>query len=86
MAHHCHATDCTKEVPPQMWGCKRHWFMLPLAIRNRIWQTYRVGQCDDMNPSRDYCLAARDAVVAVAHLEGRVPDTRIYDMFLVQEE
>ena len=35
-----------------------------------------------MNPSAEYCLAARDAVVAVARREGIEPDTKLYDFFL----
>lgn len=82
MAHHCHATGCSEEVPPEMWGCRRHWFMVPKPIRDRIWRFYRIGQCDDMNPSDNYCLAAKDAVIAVAKKEGKIPDTRLYDAFL----
>ena len=65
-----------------MFACRRHWFMVPKPIRYRIWATYRVGQCDDMNPSAAYCRAARDAVIAVATKEGREPDTALYDMFI----
>lgn len=82
MAHTCHATGCETAVPPEMWGCKKHWFMVPKPIRDRIWATYRRGQCDDMNPSTEYCEAARDAVIAVAKREGIVPDTAVYDFFL----
>lgn len=82
MAHSCHATGCKAHVPPQMWGCKKHWFMVPTEIRDRIWRTYRVGQCDDKNPSKEYLEAAREAVVSVAGKEGLVPDTRLYDVFL----
>jgi len=60
--------------------------MVPKAIRTRIWAAYRPGQCDDMNPSRAYCLAARDAVLAVAAQEGREPDVRLYDAFLREEQ
>ena len=84
MSHHCHATGCTLSVPPTMWGCRRHWFKVPKPIRDRIWATYRAGQCDDMNPSGDYCRAARDAVITVATKEGRIPDTRLYDFFLAR--
>ena len=56
--------------------------MVPKSIRDRIWTTYRAGQCDDMNPSAEYCRAARDAVIAVALREGRTPDTTLYDHFL----
>lgn len=83
MSHHCHATACPIEVPPTMWGCKRHWFMVPKPIRDRIWASYRVGQCDDMNPSMEYCHAAREAVIAVAELEGKESDTKLYDLFLL---
>lgn len=82
MSHHCHATACKVEVLPQMWGCRRHWFMVPKPVRDRIWRFYRVGQCDDMNPSDSYCQAAKDAVVAVARKEGIEPDTRLYDIWL----
>ena len=82
MAHSCHATDCRVAVPPEMWGCRRHWFMVPKPIRDRIWRSYRAGQCDDMTPSLEYCMAAKDAVIAVATKENLKPDTRIYDLFL----
>jgi hypothetical protein len=65
-----------------MWGCKKHWFMVPKALRDRIWTTYRVGQCDDMNPSRAYLVTAREAVIAVARRENIMPDTDLYDHFL----
>lgn len=82
MAHTCHATDCKRRVPPQMWGCARHWYMVPPRIRSRIWAAFRPGQCDDKRPSKEYLEAARDAVVAVAEQEGREPDTRLYDLML----
>ena len=74
-----------RALPPEMWGCRKHWFMVPKPIRDRIWRTYRVGQCDDMNPSRGYLLAAKEAVVAVAKKEGREPNTTLYDHFLREE-
>lgn len=82
MAHTCHATGCNVAVPPEMWGCRKHWFMVPKLVRDRIWATYRRGQCDDMNPSKEYCLTACEAVIAVAQREGVVPDTAVYDFFL----
>jgi len=65
-----------------MWGCKRHWFMVPKPIRDRIWRHYRPGQERDWKPSRAYLEAAKEAVVAVAQREGKAPDTRVYDAFL----
>lgn len=81
MSHHCHATDCKVDVPPEMFMCRKHWFTLPQAMRNRIWVTYREGQCDDMSPSKAYCEAAKDAVTFVARKEGREPDVLLYEVF-----
>ena len=81
-SHGCHATACRVAVQPEMLMCRRHWFTVPKAIRDRVWATYRSGQCDDMNPSAEYCEAAKAAVVAVAIREGRVPDTALYDLIL----
>lgn len=81
MAHHCHATDCTREIKPELFMCYPHWKMVPRPMQNQIWATYRQGQCDDLNPSAEYCQAARNAVIAVAEREGKQPDTKLYDMF-----
>lgn len=59
--HTCHWPGCNTQVPPAMWGCKRHWFMLPKHIRDEIWRTYRPGQEKDMDPSDDYMKAAQAA-------------------------
>ncbi len=82
MSHHCHATGCRTEVPPVMWGCFKHWMMVPRAIQNRVRRNYRPGQCEDWKPSKAYLEAARDAVIAVARQEGLEPDTKLYDAFL----
>jgi len=65
-----------------MFACRRHWFSLPLFMRNAIMLTYRDGQCDDWMPSRKYCEAAKAAVVWLAEKEKRAPDTRVYDFFM----
>ncbi len=78
--HHCHATGCKEPVPPEMFMCRRHWFSLPKTLRNRIWSTYRSGQCDDWNISKAYADAARESVHYIAKREGRVPDVAIYDL------
>jgi hypothetical protein len=59
--HHCHWPDCDKQVPPAAWGCRAHWYRLPLALRNKIWATYRVGQEVTMTPSAAYIAVAREA-------------------------
>lgn len=59
MSHTCHWPRCPVEVPPAMWGCKKHWFRLPLRLRNRIWQTYVPGQETTKDPSQAYLDAAQ---------------------------
>jgi hypothetical protein len=59
--HTCHWPGCKVQVPPALWGCKAHWRKIPNHLKNRIWDTYRIGQEQDMSPSKAY-LAAADAV------------------------
>jgi UDP-N-acetylmuramoylalanine-D-glutamate ligase len=70
VSHHCHAAACHQGVPPEMLMCARHWRMVPQALKREVWRTYRQGQCDDMQISHEYAVAARAAVTAVAKLEG----------------
>lgn len=85
MSHHCHATDCPREVPPEMFMCRSHWFSLPKRMRDAIWRTYRPGQCDDWNISREYSEAAKAAVRFIAAKEGREPDVSVYEMLEPKE-
>jgi hypothetical protein len=59
--HHCHWPGCTEQVPPAKWGCREHWYRLPIGIRNKIWGAFRPGQEIDGNPSLAYIRAAREA-------------------------
>ena len=59
MAHHCHWPGCEKDCPPAMWGCRKHWFMLPKRLRDMIWAAYVPGQEITKTPSVDYIWAAR---------------------------
>jgi len=58
--HKCHWPDCGKQVPPAMWGCKFHWFKLPVSLRNKIWAAYPPGQEIKGTPSRQYVKVARE--------------------------
>lgn len=79
MAHTCHATGCERRVPPEMFMCRSHWFSLPKRLRDRIWATYRPGQCDDWNISQAYSEAAKECVRFIAAKEGREPDVSVYE-------
>jgi hypothetical protein len=63
--HTCHATGCRVHVPPAMFMCKRHWFMVPRAMRDAIWDTYVPGQEIRKDPSDEYLKAAQRAIAAV---------------------
>lgn len=64
--HHCHWPGCKQQVPPALWGCKRHWFQLPKSLRNKIWATYEPGQEVDGTPSDSYLKVAREVQEWVA--------------------
>jgi len=69
--HVCHADGCNVEVPPKMFMCKRHWFMVPKPMRDRIWATYVSGQEIRKDPTDEYMEASMQAIEAVAAKEGR---------------
>lgn len=58
--HTCHWPGCDKAVPPAMWGCKAHWYRLPIALRNKVWATFRPGQEVSKRPSAEYVAVARE--------------------------
>lgn len=59
--HRCHWPQCEIQVPPAAWGCKKHWFALPLRIRNRIWKSYTPSQEITGSPNGEYMAAAKEA-------------------------
>ena len=68
--HNCHARDCTTLVSPRLLMCRRHWRMVPQALQDEVWRTYRQGQELDKDPSMAYIQAAKAAIAAVAHQES----------------
>jgi hypothetical protein len=69
MNHLCHAVDCEIPVPPRMLMCRTHWGALPAPAKRIIWHYYRPGQEVRKDPSREYMLAHRIAVLLVAFHE-----------------
>lgn len=61
--HTCHWPGCKAQVPPALWGCKIHWYMLPRDLRSKIWATYQPGQEVTQTPSAEYLRVA----LAVQH-------------------
>lgn len=68
--HRCHALRCKTPVAPKLLMCYRHWRMVPKALQQRVWDTYRPGQEITKDPSPEYLVAALAAVDAVADKEG----------------
>jgi hypothetical protein len=58
--HGCHWPGCAAQVPPAAWGCKKHWFMLPKELRDKVWAAYRPGQERNLTPSRRYLEVAHE--------------------------
>lgn len=67
--HTCHWPGCTTQVKPAMWGCSKHWFLLPRHLRNKIWATYRPGQEIDGRPSVQYIRVAQEVQLWVRENE-----------------
>ena len=70
MSHHCHAAGCRREVPPRLFMCRPHWYMVPKDLRDEIWRHHRPGQETDKQPSAEYLATARRAIAAVAAKEA----------------
>lgn len=83
MTHHCHATDCNREIKPELFMCAKHWHMVPKELRDLIWHHYKDGQCETKRPSTEYCMVASLAVEAVAEKESRIPNTDLYKALII---
>jgi len=68
-AHTCHAHGCTKHVSPELLMCRRHWKLVPKALKKAVFRHYRPGQEIHKRPSDDYLVAAANAINAVAEIE-----------------
>ena len=64
--HTCHVPTCDVPVPRQMLMCKRCWYQVPKALRDRVWATYQNGQeAGLVTPSEAWHEAANEAIEAV---------------------
>lgn len=72
--HTCHAEGCGVRVPPRMFMCRTHWYMVPKALRDLVWLHYQSGQerlDGTAVPSDEYLEVTREAIEVVAGKEGR---------------
>lgn len=70
MPHYCHAKQCTTRVPPAMFMCRKHWYMLPKATRDAVWAVYVEGQETRMDPTMEYLEVTSKAIAWLAVEEG----------------
>lgn len=68
--HTCHAQNCTVPVPPKMFMCKRHWFMLPKATRDAVWAVYVPGQEIRKDPTPEYLTVTGNAIAWLDAIEN----------------
>lgn len=68
--HGCHWPGCTAQVPPAMWGCKKHWYRLPHKLRMLVWSAYKPGQEERLDPSPRYIRVANKVQAWIAEHGG----------------
>lgn len=68
--HTCHAKGCDKPVPPRMFMCRPHWYMIPKKDRDRLWAVYVPGQERRKDPTDEYLEVAHELVELVAAKEA----------------
>ena len=56
--HICLGPDCRKWVPDRVLMCARHWFMVPLELRRRVWATWDDGRGQSSPEHREATWAA----------------------------
>jgi hypothetical protein len=71
-SHHCHATGCTKQVPPAYFMCAMHWRMVPRDLQALVWEHYNAGQENgDADVTQEYIEVTERAINAVAEHEAK---------------
>lgn len=53
-----------------MFMCRRHWYMLPKATRDMVWEVYVPGQENRMDPTAEYLDVTRAAIDWLAEYEA----------------
>lgn len=60
IVHRCHWPTCITPVPPRMWGCRKHWRMIPQILKDKLWKAYVVRQEVNKNPTMEYLQVAME--------------------------
>jgi hypothetical protein len=59
----CPVAGCSMRIRPNLSMCARHWSMVPIPMRARIWEAYRY------RGAVEHLAAIRAAIVAVQNRE-----------------
>jgi hypothetical protein len=57
----CPVSGCREQIDPSRLMCRRHWYLVPKQIRDRVWATWRSGQGA---LSKEHLEAVRVAITA----------------------
>jgi hypothetical protein len=66
-AGHCPVPGCAEPVDPARLMCRRHWYLVPRPLRNRVWATWRSGLAA---ASPEHQEAVRAAITAAGPPPG----------------
>lgn len=68
MNHTCHAIDCRTPCKPEHLMCAKHWAMLSAGRQKRVYEEYRVGQCNGKPPPSQAWHDAADLAIMYVHI------------------
>lgn len=71
----CLGLSCKKHAKVQGLFCLTHWRMVPVAVKNRIEATYRVGQNVTFEASQDWKQAVANAEQCVHGKQREIEDS-----------
>lgn len=55
---HCPVTGCDEQIDPSRLMCRRHWYLVPKLLRDRVWATWRSGEGAHSAEHRQAVLSA----------------------------
>lgn len=84
--HHCHALGCKSACPPEYLMCGHHWRMVPMPLKRNVYRHYRAGQCEDMQFTGRWLVAASHAIAHVGVMTGVITEEQAYQYILRAEK
>jgi hypothetical protein len=72
--HRCPAPECPERIPHEKLFCKRHWFLVPPAIRKAVNDAYHRGIGELRKAQRKAIQAVRDLIHAEKRAQAASDD------------